>query len=193
MVTRLIFTGILAALAVQRIAELRVSRRNEAGILARGGCEHAAGHYPVMQALHTLWFLAALLEVFLLRRPFVPALALAGLLILAAGQALRYAAILSLKNRWTVRVMTVPGEAPVKEGIYRYIRHPNYLGVILEIAAVPMLHTAFITAILFSIANALLLAVRIPLEEQALRVNNDKDGTLESRPRFLPRPGGREL
>jgi methyltransferase len=85
------------------------------------------------------------------------------------GQSLRYAAILSLQWRWTVKIMTLPGLPLVRRGIYRYLRHPNYLGVVLEILAVPLLHTAYLTAILFSLANGLLLSVRIKTEDQALQ------------------------
>jgi methyltransferase len=93
------------------------------------------------------------------------------LLIFVIGQSLRYAAIRTLGRRWTVRIVTLPDAPLVRSGIYRYLRHPNYLGVALEIAAVPLLHTAYLTAILFTLANACLLAVRIRAEERALGIN----------------------
>ncbi len=95
-------------------------------------------------------------------------LSLLALVTLIAGQGLRYAALLSLGWRWTVRVMTIPGLPPVRNGIYRYLRHPNYLGVVLEILAVPLLHSAYVTAIVFSLANMLLLTARIRTEDRAL-------------------------
>jgi methyltransferase len=112
---------------------------------------------------------------------------LAASLAFLAGQTLRYAAIHTLGERWTVRVMTLPGAKPVSQGIYRSIRHPNYLGVILEIGAVPLLHSAYLTAISFSIANALLLAWRIQTEEAALKEQNNYDQVFAGRPRFLPK------
>jgi methyltransferase len=112
-----------------------------------------------------------IVEVVGLARPFVPVLAAGALLILVIGQSLRYAAIRTLGWRWTVRIMTLPDAPLIRSGIYRYLRHPNYLGVALEIAAVPLLHTAYLTAVLFTLANACLLAVRIRAEERALRVD----------------------
>jgi methyltransferase len=169
MVTPWIFTGIVALLALQRLFELRLSARNEAIIRSRGGREHAPWQIQAMKLLHTGWFVAMLLEVHLLQRPFVPMLSLLALVALCIGQSLRYAAIRSLKWRWTVKVMTLPGVPLEQQGIYRYLRHPNYLGVVLELFAVPLLHSAFITAIVFSLANLLLLHERIKTEETALR------------------------
>ena len=168
MVTRWIFTALVTLLALQRFYELRLSSRNEAIIRSRGGREYAAWQLKAMKALHAGWFIAMLAEVHGLHRPFIPVLSLLALIVLAAGQCLRYAARLSLKWRWTVRVMTIPGLPPVQKGIYRYLRHPNYLGVILEILAVPLLHSAYITSIVFSVANGLLLSVRIRTEDRAL-------------------------
>ena len=187
MTTRWTFLLLLVALGVQRLMELRLSARHERRILELGGREHAPGQFRVMRLLHIAWFLAIIAEVFGLQRPFVPALALMSSLVFLAGQALRYGAIRTLGERWTVRVMTLPGTKPISGGIYRYIRHPNYLGVILEIGAVPLLHGAYLTAISFSIANALLLAWRIQTEEAALKEQNDYEQVFAERPRFLPR------
>jgi methyltransferase len=168
MVTAWIFTGLVGLLAIQRLYELRLSRRNEAIIRSRGGREHASGQMPVMTALHAGWFISMLFEVHVVRRPFLPVLSVLALVPLLAGQSLRYAAIRTLQWRWTVKVMTVPGLPLVRQGIYRYLRHPNYLGVILEIFAVPLLHSAYVTSIIFSLANMLLLKARIGAEESAL-------------------------
>lgn len=187
MLTRWVFLFLVICLGIQRLLELHLSARHERRILALGGCEHAPGQFKVMKWMHIAWFLAMMAEVFGLQRPFHPALALTASLIFVAGQALRYAAIRTLGERWTVRVMTLPGAKPVSQGIYRYIRHPNYLGVILEIGAVPLIHSAYITAIFFSIANALLLAWRIRSEETALKEQNNYEQVFASRPRFLPK------
>lgn len=187
MLTRRIFLLLVILLGVQRLAELRLSARNERRILALGGREHAPGQFTVMRWMHIAWFFAMIAEVFGLRRPFHPPLTLAASLAFLAGQALRYAAIHTLGERWTVRVMTLPRAKPVSRGIYRFIRHPNYLGVMLEIVAVPLLHNAYLTAISFSIANALVLAWRIRTEETALKEQNNYEQVFEGRPRFLPR------
>jgi methyltransferase len=125
-----------------------------------------------MKLLHTSWFGAMLGEVILLNRPFKPVQAAVAFAVLLLGQSLRYAAIRTLGPRWTVRIMTLPRTPLVTDGIYRYLRHPNYLGVFLEIAAVPLLHNAYVTAVLFTMANAGLLFVRIRAEEQALRATS---------------------
>jgi methyltransferase len=168
--TRLLFLGFVAALGVQRLFELRLSRRNEQWMRQRGGREHTPETYRWIVALHAAWFAAMLLEVFAGRRKFHPRLAALALGLLGTGQALRLTAIHTLGWRWSTRVMTVPGPAgaPVQHGIYRYIRHPNYLGVQLEILAAPLVHSAYFTSVVFGIANALLLRDRIRREEQAL-------------------------
>jgi methyltransferase len=180
------FVFIVAALAVQRLIELRLSRRNEARILSQGGREHAPDQFKWMKTLHTSWFVAMLAEVWWLRRPFRPLLGAAAFLILLAGQSLRYAAIRTLGRRWTVRVMTLPDAPPVSGGIYRYLRHPNYVGVMLEVAAVPLLHGAYLTSLTFSLANALLLTARIRAEERALAAHNRYQAIFAEKPRFLP-------
>jgi methyltransferase len=99
---------------------------------------------------------------------------------------LRYAAIRLLGWRWSVRIFTIPGEQPITGGIYRYIRHPNYLGVIMEIAAMPLIHSAYLTALVFSLANGILLAVRIKKEEEALDMASSYEETFSKQPRFVP-------
>ncbi|MEP0545858.1 MAG: isoprenylcysteine carboxylmethyltransferase family protein [Rhodothermales bacterium] len=186
MTTQFLFLGIVLAVAAQRMLELRLSARNAAAIRAKGGYEVGAGHMGAMRLLHTAWFVAMLAEVFLLDRPFVPWLAVLAFAGLLAGQLLRYAAIRTLGPRWTASIMILPGAPPVASGLYRRIRHPNYVGVILEIAFVPFLHTAWLTALAFTVLNGLLLRVRIRTEEAALREANDYDAALGERPRFIP-------
>jgi methyltransferase len=171
-VKRLLFLGFVAALGVQRLFELRLSRQNEQRIRLSGGREHAAETYRWIVALHSAWFAAMLLEVFAGKRKFCPRLVVPALALFAAGQALRLAAIRTLGWRWLTRIMTVPGAAPVQRGIYRHIRHPNYLGVELEILAAPLVHSAWLTSAVFGAANLLLLRDRIHREEQALDEDN---------------------
>ena len=174
MVTRLVFLGFVAALGLQRMFELRLSRQNEQLMRQRGGREHAPETYRWIVTLHAAWFAAMLGEVFAGERKFHPRLAALALSLLAAGQALRLTASRTLGWRWSTRVMTVPGPegATVQHGIYRYLRHPNYLGVQLEIIAAPLLHSAYLTSAVFGIANALLLRDRIRREEHALEQDN---------------------
>lgn len=168
-----IFLGFILIIALQRLFELRLSKRNENIILRRGGREHAPEHFIYMKLIHLSWLIAMPLEVWYFERPFRIYLFIVALALTLTGQFLRYAAISTLKDRWTVRIMTLPKAAPVVDGIFRFVRHPNYFGVILEIMAIPLLHSAYITAFTFSIANAFLLRVRIRAEEHALGVENN--------------------
>jgi methyltransferase len=176
-VTRLLFAGFVAALGLQRLFELRLSQRNEQRMRQRGGREHAPETYHWIVGLHAAWFAAMLLEVFAGRRKFRPKLAAWALSLFAVGQGLRLTAIRTLGWRWSTRVMTVPGPegAPIRRGIYRYIRHPNYLGVELEVLAVPLVHSAALTSTVFGVANVWLLRDRIRLEEQALEADGRAD------------------
>jgi len=167
--TRLLFTGLLALVVLQRLGELALARRNRDWLLARGGREIGAGHYPAMVALHTLFLLSCLAEVWLARRPFLPSLAFAMVAVLALATGLRYWAIRTLGRRWTTRVIVLPGAPRIESGPYRWFPHPNYLAVVLEIAALPLVHTAWLTAAVFTVANAVVLAVRIRVEERGLR------------------------
>jgi methyltransferase len=162
------FTALVALVGLERLAELVVSRRNAAWSTARGGVEHGAGHYPAMVVLHTA-FLAGMLAEAWVRRPEVsPALAWSMVLLVVLAQALRWWCIVTLGPRWNTRVIIVPGLAPVSSGPYRFLAHPNYVAVAIEGVALPLVHGAWVTAVLFTIANAALLTVRIRVEDAAL-------------------------
>jgi methyltransferase len=189
-VTRLLFVGFVAALGVQRLFELHLSRRHEQWMLQRGGREHAPETYRRIVSMHAAWFAAMLLEVFVGGRKLHPRLAALAFSVFAVGQALRLAAIHTLGWRWSTRIMTVPGPAgvPVRDGIYRYLRHPNYLGVELEILAAPLVHSAYLTSAVFGVANALLLRDRIRREEQALEEDNRYWEVFEDGPMAIKMP-----
>ncbi|ANH40182.1 Isoprenylcysteine carboxyl methyltransferase (ICMT) family protein [Nocardioides dokdonensis FR1436] len=162
------FTVVVALVALERVAELVVSKRNAAWSFARGGVETGQGHYPVMVVLHTGLLVAMLVEAHL-RRPDVPsALAWSMLALVVASQALRWWCISALGPRWNTRVIVVPGLAPVTGGPYRFFSHPNYVAVVLEGAALPLLHLSWVTALVFTVANAALLTVRLRVEDTAL-------------------------
>lgn len=166
--SRLLYTGLVLLVALQRLAELALSRRHERRLRARGAVEVGAGHYPWMVALHAAFLASCLAEVWWLDRPFVPALAAIAVAVLVAATGLRVWTLRTLGERWTTRVLVLPGAALVTGGPYRFLRHPNYLAVVLEVAALPLVHTAWATALVFSAANALLLRRRIGVEERAL-------------------------
>ncbi|WP_047866524.1 isoprenylcysteine carboxyl methyltransferase family protein [Rubrobacter aplysinae] len=163
----LLLAGV-ALLAAQRLLELRLSRRNERRARDQGAVEYGRGHYPVMVALHALWLGSTLLEG-ALRGPEIPALWYVPLAAFLLVQPLRYWAILSLGRSWNVRVLVVPGARRLRSGSYRYLSHPNYLVVVVEVAAFPLIFGAWVTALVFTLLNAAFLYVRIRTEERALR------------------------
>jgi len=171
-VSTALFTAFVLATGVERLVELAISRRNAAWAFARGGVESGRGHFPAMVALHTALLAGAIAEVWLLGRPFIPALGWPMLALALLCQAGRYAVIASLGRQWNTRVIVVPGMPLVRRGLYRFawLRHPNYWIVAIEGVALPLVHTAWITALAFTALNAvLLLGFRIPTEERALR------------------------
>ena len=159
---------LILAVACERLAELVVSKRNAAWSLARGGKEFGRGHYPVMVAIHTLLLVGCVLEVWLLHRPFVPWLGWPMLAVALLAQVLRWWCISTLGRRWNTLVIVLPEELLVRRGPYRWIHHPNYVAVVAEGIALPLVHTAWLTALCFTVANALLLRVRIRVENAAL-------------------------
>ncbi|MEU4088845.1 isoprenylcysteine carboxyl methyltransferase family protein [Streptomyces aureus] len=159
---------LVAAVAAERVGELVVARRNERWSRARGATEAGRGHYPVMVALHTALLVGCPAEVRLADRPFLPVLGWSMLAVLAGAQALRWWCITTLGHRWNTRVIVVPGLPLVARGPYRLLRHPNYVAVVAEGLALPLVHTAWVTAALFTLADAALLTVRIRCENRAL-------------------------
>lgn len=178
------YLGLLVLVALERGVELVLSARNARLARARGGVETGQGHYPVMALFHALFLVACALEVVLLRRPFPGLLGWVALAVVVTAQALRYWAIATLGWRWNTRIVVVPGATPVTAGPYRWVRHPNYLAVIAEMLALPLVHGAWLTAVVFSLGNALMLRVRIRAEEQALGVS--WENAFVGRPRFVP-------
>jgi methyltransferase len=185
--SRLYFFALLAAWGGERLFEVWLSGRNARRAFARGGIEvESHGFYGAMVVVHMLLFAAAPLEVVVLDRPFLPWLAAVATVVVIAAMALRYWAVRTLGDRWNTRVIVVPGEPAVDHGPYRWVRHPNYVAVALEMAALPLVHTAWISALAWSAASGILLALRIPLEERALADASDYERRLAGRGRFLP-------
>jgi methyltransferase len=179
----LFFLGLLAA---ERVFELRLSRRNAERAFARGAFETGQAHYRWMRALHTAFFASCALEVLVSGRAIDPRLALPMLAAALAAQGLRYWAIATLGDRWNVRVIVTPGQPVETGGPYRWLRHPNYLAVVIEGIAVPLAGGAWLTALWFTAANAWLLWVRIRAEERALSEHCEFGERLGDRPRLVP-------
>ncbi len=154
---------VVLLVAAQRLGELAYARRNTKRLMAAGGVEHGAGHYPLIVALHGGWLVALLVLV----PPEVPPdwwlLGSYGLL-----QFGRLWVLISLGDRWTTRVIALPGASQVRRGPYRFLRHPNYLVVAVEIPLLPLAFGAWQIALGFGLANLVLLAHRIRIEERAL-------------------------
>lgn len=158
------FLALIVLVAVERVAELVVSQRNLAWSRANGGTEFGAGHYPVMVTLHTGLLAGAVCEARSRRRFVWPAF-----WVVVAAQVLRWWCIGTLGKQWNTRVVVVPGAPRIVGGPYRLVPHPNYVAVVLEGAALPLVGGAWITATVFSVANALLLRTRIRVENEALQ------------------------
>ena len=159
---------LILAIGIERLVELIVSKRNARWAFAHGGEEFGRGHYPVMVAIHSALLLGCIGEVWALHRPFIAWLGWPMLALVAPSQALRWWCVATLGHRWNTLVIVVPQAPLVRRGPYRWLHHPNYVAVVVEGVALPLVHTAWLTAACFTLANALLLTVRIRVENAAL-------------------------
>ena len=184
MVTSAAYLALLGVLAFERLRELRRSTKNARRLRARGAVEVGRGHYPAMVGLHALLFPACAAERIARGRSAGPLVTLASLAGLALAHRLRYAAVRALGDRWTTRILVLPGAPRIRNGPYRHLRHPNYLAVAIEVVCIPLAGGCWWSAGLFSLANALLLTVRIFTEERALLEAGSQLGA--------PAAGGRE-
>jgi methyltransferase len=160
--------GLLVAVAAERAVELLLSGRNARRLRRRGAIEAGRGHYPAMVAFHAALLAACAAEPALLPGPWPPWAAWGAAAGVLAAQGLRWWAVASLRERWTTRVLVLPGAPPVRSGPYRWLRHPNYLAVAAEVACLPLATGAWRTALAAAALDAWLLRVRIRAEERAL-------------------------
>jgi len=160
------YVVLVVLVGFERVAELVMSLRNASWSFAQGGVQSGRRHYPFMVALHTGLLAGCLVEA--AHRPFVPALEWTMLVIVLLSQGLRWWCITVLGRQWNTRVIVVPGLRLVARGPYRWMRHPNYVAVVAEGIALPLVHTAWVTAVVFTVLNIPLLAIRIRSEEAAL-------------------------
>ncbi|MFE2265447.1 isoprenylcysteine carboxyl methyltransferase family protein [Streptomyces griseosporeus] len=159
----------MAAITAERLLEVVVAHRNTRWATARGGVEYGRGHYPVMIALHVGLVAGTLTEAALAHRAFVPALGWPALCAVVLANVVRGWCMRALGPQWNTRVIVVPGLPLVSTGPYRWLRHPNYAIVVAEGLALPLVYGAWATALLFTLANAALLTVRVRVEDEALR------------------------
>jgi len=188
------YLAILSALALERVFHLVIASRNARRAFAMGAVEHGRGHYPLMAAFHALFLVSAAAEAIVFKRPFPGTLGWIAFGGALSAQALRYWSVVTLGPRWNTRIIVFPGMPPISRGPYRFMRHPNYLAVIVEIACVPLIRGCWLTAVVFSIGNAILLWVRIRAEEAAMgpRYALEFGSRLRLVPKLSPRPVQRE-
>jgi methyltransferase len=156
------------AVGVERLVELVVARRHAHWSIEHGGREFGRRHYPVMVAMHTLLLVSCVVEVWVAHRPFIPWLGATMVAVVVASTVVRWWCVSVLGKHWNPRLIVIPGAPLIRRGPYRWVHHPNYAAVTAEVAALPLVHSAWVTAIVFSIANALVLTVRIHAENAAL-------------------------
>jgi methyltransferase len=173
-----VYWGLLAVIAIERVAELVVSQRHAVASLRAGGVESGRGHFPVMVALHVALLAGCVAEPLALHRSFIPALGYPMLVVVVAANALRWWCIHTLGSRWTARVIVIPGLPLVRSGPYRWFAHPNYVAVVIEGAALPLVGSAWITALTFTVLNAALLTVRLRCETRALAAAAPEGGSV---------------
>ena len=187
--SRLFFLAVLLLVVAERIFELVLSARNARRTLARGGVVSGERYHWAVVVLHVVWLVAVPLEVFVLQRPWIPWLGISMTLVLAASMVLRYWSVVALGDRWNVRIIVLAGEEPVTSGPFRWFRHPSYVAALSEFVTVPLIHTAWLTPLLFGPLNAVALVLKIKAEERALMAMPEYRGFAERRRRFVP--GGR--
>jgi methyltransferase len=170
----------VAAVGVERLVELTVSRRNANWSLERGGLEYGREHYPVMVVLHLGLLAGCIAEPALCGRLFRPWLGWPMLAVALVCQGMRWWCVTSLGRRWNTRIIVVPELPLVTDGPYRWLRHPNYAAVAVEGIALPLIHSAWITAVVFTFVNGILLRHRVRVEEHALRTSTSTSAAYAS-------------
>ena len=181
------YLALLAVVGLGRLMELRISRRNQLRLEAQGVRKIAEPHFRWMVLVHAAILAGAAAEVLLLKRPFIPALAISMAVLFLLANLLRWWVIRTLAGHWNVEVMASSPVGVVASGPYRWIRHPNYVAVIAELFSLPMIHTAWITAIAGTVADLEILRRRLNVEDRVLLSNPTYRAIMGSKPRFLPR------
>ena len=177
---------VVAAVAMLRFAELAISARHRRVLAAGGATAVHEPHFKWMALLHTAILAGAVVEVVLLRRPFISALAVPALLLLVAATWTRWWVMQTLGEHWNVGVMDSTRKGVVDTGPYRWVRHPNYTAVFVELVALPLVHTAWITATVGAVAHLYVLRARIAAEDRVLLANPDYAARMGSKPPFFP-------
>ena len=181
------FLALLGAVATLRLVELRISRRHQRDMVARGAAKVEDPRFRWMVLLHTAVLIGAAVEVMFLHRPFYPVFAAICFVIFLAANAVRWWVIRTLGDHWNVQVVDSTSLGVVTTGPFRYVRHPNYAAVFVEMLVLPLIHCAWITAVVGSAAHVFVLSRRINTEESVLFSDAHYREAMSGKPRFLPR------
>jgi methyltransferase len=182
----ILFLALLLAVAVLRICELSISRRHQRYMTARGASKVEDPIFRFMALFHTLVLIGAAAEVVFLHRPFLPALAIPMIFLFVLTNLVRWWVIRTLGQHWNVEVMDSSKLGVITTGPFRFVRHPNYAAVFVEMIALPLIHTAWITALAGAVVHTVVLSIRLASEERVLFANPDYAAAMSSKPRFLP-------
>lgn len=180
------FIALLLAVGALRIFELRISKRHQQQMTSRGAAKVKDPYFRWMAMFHTLLLIAAAAEVVFLHRPFLPALAIPMFMLFLAANVVRWWVIRTLGEHWNVQVVDSTKLGFVSSGPFRYVRHPNYAAVFIEMVALPLIHTAWITALAGAVLHMIVLSLRLSVEDPILLSNPDYAAVMGSKPRFLP-------
>jgi methyltransferase len=183
---KIAYLSLLIAVALLRLVEIQISNRHQKEMIARGASKVTEPKFRWMVLLHAGVLIGAALEVVLLKRPFVALLAAPMFAIFLAANGLRWWVIQTLGKHWNVQVMNSTGLGVISDGPFRLVRHPNYCAVFVEMMALPLIHTAWITAFLGSLAHVFVLSRRIQIEEKVLLTSETYRATMGPKPRFIP-------
>ncbi len=180
------YLGLLLSVAALRLFELRVSRRHQEQMIARGATKVDKPQFRWVVLAHTFVLIGAALEVVFLRRPFIPLLAGVMLALFLASNLVRLWVVRTMGQLWNVQVMNSTGLGVVTSGPFRFVRHPNYAAIFVEMFSLPLIHTAWITAVVGTLSYAAAISQRISVEERVLFANPDYRSAMSGKPRFLP-------
>lgn len=179
------FSIFISLVILQRLAELGIARKNEKWMKANGGFEVGGEHYKFIVLVHILFFMSLIFEVLYLNKE-VSSLWTVFLLFFTLAQGLRVWSLLSLGKFWNSKIIIMPNVNIISTGPYKFIRHPNYLVVVIELLVIPLIFNAYFTAIIFTILNMVVLSIRIPIEENALIRETNYKAVFHQRARFAP-------
>lgn len=181
------YIALLILVGIERLVEVGISKRNQRKMTEQGARKITEPVFPWLVLFHALVLVSAGAEVLFLHRPLIPALAVSMTILFIVSNVIRYWVIYLLAGLWNVQIMDSSRLGIVTSGPYRWIRHPNYTGVVLEVFSLPMIHTAWITAVFGTLAYMEILRRRVKAEDSVLMANPAYREAMAGKPRFLPR------